>query len=110
MGALATEKFDITHKIFQELSDLESRHILFSIINKSKSIMEISKELNIPRSSVYKKIRSLEENALISSELIFAKNKHKTRLYQSRITDAKIMISKFEPIIIFQKNLKNNHE
>lgn len=102
-------KFDINHKILNEFSDLESRHILFSIISKSKSVQEITKELKIPHSSTYKKIQSLEENALISSELIFANNGHRVKLYQSRIMDANIIISKFKPTITFKKNLKNQN-
>lgn len=102
-------KFDIDHKILNEFSDLESRHILFSIISKSKSIQEITKELKMPLSSAYKKIQSLEENALISSELIFGDNGHKVKLYQSKIIDASITISKFKPTIMFKKNLKNQN-
>lgn len=100
---LTIEKFDITYRILNELSNLESRYILFSITNKSKEIKEIAKELKIPLSSVYKKIQSLQENALISNELILSKNGHRIRLYQSRITDAKITITKFKPEITFKK-------
>ncbi|MCV0431492.1 hypothetical protein [Nitrosopumilus sp.] len=110
INVLETEKFDITHKILKILSDLESRHILFSIINKSKSVQEIAKELKIPLSSAYKKIQSLQENALISDELTFTKNRRRARLYQSRIIDVKISIFKFEPTITLKKNLKNRYE
>lgn len=109
MSPIHATKFDINHKILHLFSDLESRHILFSIINKSKSVQEITKELKMPLSSTYKKIQSLEENALISSELIFTNNGHKVKLYQSRIIDVNIIISKFKPTITFKKNLKNQN-
>lgn len=57
----------------------------------------------MPLSSAYEKIQSLEENALISSELIFAKNGRRVKLYQSKIIDVSITIFKFKPTITFKK-------
>ena len=107
---LLVEKYDISHKIFNELIDLEARHILFSIIKKPKRSQEISKELKIPLSSVYKKIQSLREYSLISEQLDFADNGHIVTLYQSRIKDAKIKLVDFEPLISFTKNPNLDNE
>ena len=98
------EKYDISHKVFNELADLESRHILFAIIEKPKRIKEISKELHIPLSSAYKKIQSLKECSLVSEEADFIETGHIATFYQSRIKDVKISITKFEPRISFTKN------
>jgi len=107
---LLVEKYDISHKIFNELIDLESRHILFSIIKKPKRAREVSKELKIPLSSVYKKIRSLKECSLVSEESDFLETGHIATFYQSKIEDVKINITKFEPSISFTKNLNVKDE
>jgi len=98
------EKYDISHKIFNELANLESRHILFSIIKKPKRAQVISKELKIPISSTYKKIKSLIECSLILEAKNFTDNGI-VSYYQSRIDNVEINISKFEPSILFSKNL-----
>jgi len=101
---LLIEKYDITHKILNQFTDLESRHILFSIIKKAKTVKEISKEQKIPTSSVYNKIRQLKVCALISEQNEFLDNKHIAKYYQSLIKEVKISISKFEPTISFNEN------
>ena len=98
------EKYDISHKILNELVDLESRHILFSIIKEPKKIQDISKEMKIPLSSAYKKIQSLKECSLISEKTDFTERGHKAKFYQSKVKDVKISITKFEPSISFTKN------
>lgn len=100
---ILVEKYDISHKIFKELANLESRHILFSIIKKPKKAQEISKELKIPISSTYKKIKSLIECSLILEKREFTDNGI-ISYYQSCIDDVKINISKFEPSISFSRN------
>lgn len=97
-------KYDIANKILKELTNLESRHILFSTIKHPKSIQEISVEQKIPLSSVYKRMESLIECSLIKEETDFAENGHITKYYQSKIKDIEISIAKLEPKIKFRKN------
>ena len=106
---LLVEKYDISHKVLKELTNLESRHILFSIIKKPKKIQEIAEELKIPLSSAYKRIQSLKDCSLILEKPDFAENGHIVTWYQSKIKDVKITIKEFEPSISFTKNpnLKN---
>ena len=101
---LLAEKYDISNKILKELTNLESRHILFATMKQPKSIQEISKEQKIPQSSVYKRIESLKECSLIHEKTDFSKNGYITRYYQSKIKDIQISITKFEPKIRFKKN------
>ena len=101
---LLAEKYDISHKILNELTNLESRHILFGTMKSHKSIQDISREQKIPLSSVYKRIESLKECSLISEKVDFSEKGHVTRYYQSRIKDIEISITKFEPKIRFTKN------
>ncbi|MGY5147342.1 MAG: hypothetical protein ACW9W4_05025 [Candidatus Nitrosopumilus sp. bin_7KS] len=108
--ALLAEKYNISNKILNELTNLESRHILFATMKSPKSIQEISKEQKIPLSSVYKRIESLKECSLIHENLDFAENGHVTRYYQSKIKDIEVSITKLEPKIAFTKNrlMKND--
>ena len=100
------EKYDISHKVFNELVDLESRHILFSIINKPKKIQEISKELKIPLSSTYKKICNLKDCSLVYETRGFSEGGHIVTWYQSRIKNVNISIKNFELNLSFEKNNK----
>ena len=107
---LLAKKYDISHKILNELTHLESRHILFATMKYPKSIQDISREKRIPLSSVYKRIESLKECSLIHEKIDFSENGHVTRFYQSKIKDIEISITKFEPKISFTKNklMKND--
>jgi len=98
------EKYDISYKIFNELANLEARHILFSIIKKPKRAQEILKELKIPISSTYKKIKSLIKYSLILEKREFTDNGI-ICYYQSCIDNVEINISKFKPSISFSRNL-----
>lgn len=101
---LLASKYDISQKILKELSNFESRHILFATLKHPKSIQDISQEEKIPLSSVYKRIMSLKECSLIHEEIDFSGNDHITRYYQSKIKDVEISLTKFEPKITFTKN------
>ncbi|MBT5201617.1 MAG: ArsR family transcriptional regulator [Thaumarchaeota archaeon] len=107
---LLIAKYDITHKIFNEFADLESRHILFSIIKKPKKVQDIAKKTKIPVSTVYKKMKKLTEFSLVSIKRDFAENDRIVELYQSNIDNVRIDISAFEPSISFNKNLNVKNE
>ena len=55
------KKYDINQKVLEALADAQSRTILFSIVKKGKTAMELSEKYRIPLSSVYKKISDLEK-------------------------------------------------
>ena len=101
---LLADKYDISQKILKELVNLESRHILFSIMEHPKSIQDIGKEQKIPISSAYKRIESLKECSLIHEKRDFSEKGYITKYYQSKIKDIEIIITKFEPKITFTKN------
>ena len=107
---LLVEKYDISHKIFSELANLESRHILFSIIKKPKRAQDIAKETKIPLSSVYKRISNLKECSLVYEKLDFGDSGHIVAYYQSMIKDAEITVTKLEPTISFSKNQNVKNE
>lgn len=94
------KKYDITQKVIEALADAESRAILFSIIRKGKTATELSEQLKIPLSSVYKKLGDLEILTLVQVEKWLISDKgRKFKVYKSRISKADISIRKPEPIL-----------
>ncbi len=101
------KKYDITQKVIEALADAESRSILFSIIRKGKTATDLSYELKIPLSSVYKKLSDLEELTLIKIDKWLISDKgRKFKVYKSRISKADISIRKPEPTLTLSPNQK----
>ena len=96
---LQLEKYNINQMILKELSDLESRAILFSIVKQSKLPSQISHVNKIPQSTVYKKLHMLESLGLVYVEKIELINRAKSKYYRSVVRKAEICVKKFEPII-----------
>jgi len=99
------KKYDITQKVIEALADAESRSILFSIIKKGKTATDLSYELKIPLSSVYKKLSDLEELTLVKIDKWLISDKgRRFKVYKSRISKADISIRKPEPTLILSPN------
>ena len=99
------KKYDITQKVIEALADAESRSILFSIIRKGKTATDLSYELKIPLSSVYKKLSDLEELTLVKIDKWMISDKgRRFKVYKSRISKADISIRKPEPTLILSPN------
>ena len=91
------KKYDVNQKILETLADAESRYLLFSTIKEEKAASELSAELNIPLSSVYKKLSALEDLALITvRSTIDRSNNKRYKLYRSLISAATIDITEPE--------------
>lgn len=99
-----TKKYDINQKVIQELTDLQSRLIIFSIVTQARHIADISRITKIPLSTVYQKLKNLEELSLIFVEKNILEDGHKIKYYKSRVKGIDISISKQEPKIILVKN------
>ena len=99
------KKYDITQKVLEALIDTESRSIIFSIVNRSKTASNLSTSLKIPLSSVYKKLSDLENLTLIRIEkTILSENGKRFKVYRSRINKAEISIKKPEPTLTLSAN------
>ena len=99
------KKYDITQKVIEALADAESRVIIFSIIRKGKTASELSTSLNIPLSSVYKKLSDLENLTLVHVEkTILTEKGRRFKVYKSRINKAEISIKKPDPILSLTAN------
>jgi len=99
-------EFDVTQKIIEAFTSLISRSILFSIKVQSKDATQISGELKLSISTVYKILASLEDLALVEvSKFKFLDGK-KIKLYKSRIGQVEILMRDINPIL----NLYPNNE
>lgn len=107
---LLVEKYDISQKVLKQLSNLEYRTVLFSIIESPLTVTEISNKNKIPLSSVYKIMQQLLESSLIVKKYSISDNGRITAWYQSRIKDVHISISKFEPTMSLSRNMLLKHE
>ena len=99
------DKYDIDQKIIRMLTNSEARTILFAVRAKAKDVEDIARTTKIAQSSIYKKIRELEDLALIQVERRdFSDHGHVTKFYKSRISGAQISIKKTKPILTLFKN------
>ena len=93
-------EFDITQKIIESLSNVCTRAVLFSVKKEAKDATQISEELNISLSSVYKTVSTLEELALLDVEkYVISKEGKKIKLYRSRIGKVEITMQNMEPVL-----------
>ena len=93
-------EFDVTQKIIESLSNICTRAVLFCVKKEAKDANQISEELNISLSSVYKTVANLEELALLDVEkYIISKEGKKIKLYRSRIGKVEITMQNMEPVL-----------
>lgn len=98
-------KYNVTQKILQELADSESRAILFSIVRKPKPVDDIAYSCGIPLTTVYKKIKTLQDLTLVYVKRTeFTDSGKRIKLYKSRISKAEVTIQKLEPRLILVPN------
>ena len=99
------KKYDITQKVIEALADAESRAIIFTTIKKGKTAYELAEALKIRLSSVYKKLRDLENLTLIQVEkFVTTDSGRRLKIYRSRIKKADIIIKNKEPEIQLSAN------
>jgi predicted transcriptional regulator len=102
-------EFDITQKIIESLSNVCTRAVLFSIKNESKDVTQISKELEVSLSTVYKTLSTLEDLALAEIEqYIISDEGKKIKLYRSRIGKVEITLENLEPVLSLYPNSFNS--
>jgi len=96
---LQLSQFDITQKIMESLVNTCHRSVLYSIIESAKDANQISQELNISLSAVYKTLNQLEELTLAQVEKFEFSDGKKIKLYKSRIGKAEIKLEKFDAVL-----------
>ena len=105
---LQLSQFDITQKIMESLVNACHRSVLYSIIDSAKDANQISQELNISLSAVYKTLNQLEELTLAQVEKFEFSDGKKIKLYKSRIGKAEIKLEKFDAVLHLFPNKNYN--
>ena len=98
-NVLQLSQYDITQKIMESLVNVCHRSVLYSIIDYAKDANQISRELNISLSAVYKTLNQLEELTLAQVEKFTISDGKKIKLYKSRIDRAEIKIENNDAIL-----------
>src|SRR6476620_2266548 len=99
-----------TMSFLKALFDKHSYKILLSIIDESKTAVQICNENEkvIPISSTYKKIKKLKEAGLINIDKnVINKEEKKVIFYKSKIRSIEMILNKKQFILQLKKNENN---
>ena len=106
---LQLSQYDITQKIMDSLVNTCHRSVLFSIVKNANDATQISDELNISLSAVYKTLNQLESLTLIQVEQFRFLDKKKIKLYKSRVGRAEIKLENNDAVLhLFPNNYYKN--
>ena len=106
---LQLSQYDITQKIMDSLVNTCHRSVLFSIVKNAKDATQISDELNISLSAVYKTLNQLESLTLIQVEQFRFLDKKKIKLNKSRVGRAEIKLENNDAVLhLFPNNYYKN--
>ena len=106
---LELDEYDINQRIIESLTTTCSHAILFSIIDKEKDAIQISGQLQISLSSVYKTLVNLEKLSLIEIQRFHINDDNKKiKMYRSKIKAAEITINENKSEVKLQPNTYQN--
>ena len=101
---LQLSEYDVTQKIMDSLVNPCHRAVLFSVVNESKIANQISTDLNISLSAVYKTLGKLEELTLVFVEKFEFREGKKIKFYKSRIGNAEIALHTDDAVLKLYPN------
>ena len=102
---LELDEYDLNQRIIEALTTTCSHAVLFSIVDKEKDAIQISGELQISLSSVYKTLVSLEKLSLIEVQRFHINSDNKKiKMYRSKIRKADIAIYEKKSEITLHSN------
>ena len=103
-NVLQLSEYDVTQKIMDSLVNPCHRAVLFSIVAESKIANQISDDLNISLSAVYKTLGKLEELALVFVEKFEFRDGKKIKFYKSRVGNAEIELHTDDAVLKLYPN------
>ena len=102
---LELDEYDINQRIIEALTTTCSHAILFSIVKNEKDAIQISGELRISLSSVYKTLVNLERLSLIEIQRFHINDDNKkVKMYRSKIKKADISINENKSEVLLHQN------
>lgn len=87
LNQLKIEESERKEVFLEILSDKYCRLILESVMNSSKSAIEISREKNIPLSTVYRRIQQLHDSHMVRTSGVITEEGKRLFLYKSKIKE-----------------------
>ena len=103
-NVLQLSEYDVTQKIMDSLVNPCHRAVLFSIVPESKIANQISDDLNISLSAVYKTLGKLEELTLVFVEKFEFRDGKKIKFYKSRVGNAEIELHTDDAVLRLYPN------
>ena len=103
-NVLQLSEYDVTQKIMDSLVNPCHRAVLFSIVAESKIANQISDDLNISLSAVYKTLGKLEELTLVFVEKFEFRDGKKIKFYKSRVGNAEIELHTDDAVLRLYPN------
>tara|TARA_B100001750_G_scaffold168586_1_gene137015 strand:- start:249 stop:593 length:345 start_codon:yes stop_codon:yes gene_type:complete len=102
---LALDEYDINQRIIEALTTTCSHAILFSVVDKEKDAIQISGQLQISLSAVYKTLANLEKLSLIEIQRFHINSDNKKiKMYRSKISKADISINENKSEVTLHRN------
>ena len=102
---LELNEYDINQRLIEALTNTCSHAVLFSIIDTEKDTVEISSELHLSLSTVYKTLSNLEKLSLVEIQRFKISNDgKKIKMYRSTIKKADISINEKNDVVIYPNN------
>ncbi len=96
--------------ILEMLADQYSKQILQIIMDKPKSIMDITIETRIPVSTVYRRIQLLQDSKIVSISGTISDDGKKYFLYRSKIRSASITYDGYSTKIEIVPNIADTKD
>jgi len=96
--------------ILETLADQYSQDILQTIMDKPKSVTDITAETRIPVSTVYRRIQLLHDNKIVSISGTISDDGKKYFLYRSKIRSISIISDCYSTKIEIVPNIADTEE
>lgn len=106
LNQLKIEEPERKESFLEILSDKYCRFILEAIMNAPKSAIEISREKDIPLSTVYRRIQQLHDAKMIRTSGVITEEGKRLFLYKSKIkaVNTSFHDGKIDVDVVFNKN------
>ena len=106
LNQLKIEEPERKDSFLEILSDKYCRAILEAIMDTPKSAIEISREKEIPLSTVYRRIQQLHDSKMIRTSGVITDEGKRLFLYKSKIREVNTSFhdGKIEVDVVFNKN------
>jgi len=102
---LELDEYDVNQRIIEALTTTCSHAVLFSIVDIEKDAVEISNELQLSLSTIYKTLVNLEKLSLIEIQRFkLTDDGKKIKMYHSRIKKASITINENNSDVLLYPN------